>query len=207
MQEWLPRRILQTLGDGKDYTFGEFVRSSSFALSPKDRANLPTEVFLDETICNLASIVAARLWKWLEAQLLPELDILIDAPHLVTRFPSLLDADHEDVEIWNAVTVRHTQETPNLKMGILEASRFSKTHWLTRPAWYWRRAMNDEAIPDVRQPWEIEYVPFVFCEDTSRFALEEQAKSYRAAVDSPFGLRYIEKLEGVNYLPLQRLAM
>lgn len=208
VKEWLPRRILQTLGSGREYTFHEFLRTSSFAMSARDRTGIPTQEPLSEdTKMTLAPIVAARLWKWLEVQVLPELDILIDAPHLVTRLPSLLDADHKDVETWNAVTVRHTQEIPNLKMGLLEASRFSKTHWLTRPAWYWRRAMNDEAIPDVRQPWEIEYIPFVFCEDTSRFVPEEQTKSYRAAVDSPFGLRYVEKLGGVDYLPLQRLAM
>jgi hypothetical protein len=206
VREWLPRRILQTLGDGETYTFGEFVRSSSSALSPKDRANLQGTLS-GETIHNLAPVVAARLWKWLEVQLLPELDILIDAPHLVTRFPSLLEGDHENIETWNAITVRHTKEIPGLKMNLVEkASCFLKSHWLTRPVWYWRKIMNDENIPDVSQPWNIEYVPFAFCEDTSRFAPEEDAKSYRASVDSPFGMRHIRKLKDVDYVPLNRLA-
>ncbi len=206
VQEWLPRRVLQSLGEGKKYTFSEFVRSSSFALSPKDRAKLSEGSLSTDTIRNLAPIVAARLWKWLEVQLMPELDILIDAPHLVTRLPSLLDGSHAEVDTWNKVAVRHTQVIPNLKMKLLEDYRFSKMHWLTRPAWYWRKVMNNERIPDVHQPWDIEYVPFTFCEDTSLFLQEELTKTYRVAVDSPFGLRHIEKLDGVEYVPLQRLA-
>lgn len=207
VKEWLPRRITQTLGSGKDYSFEEFVRSSPFILSAKDRAVLRGKQIGEASIRNLAPIVAARLWKWLEVQLLPELDVLIDAPHLTTRFPSLLAGDQTDIDVWNAIAVRHDRDVPNLKMDSIERYRFSKFHWLTRPAWYWRGVMDEPDIPDVNEPWNIEYVPFVFCEDISRFAVEEQAKSYRASVDSPFGLRYIKKLDGVDYQPIQRLAL
>lgn len=205
-RDWLPRLVLQTLGIGQEYTFGEFVRTSSFALAPKDRAKLPEELS-DETIANLAPIVAARLWKWLEFQVLPELDILIDAPRLVTRFPSLLVGDHELLETWNAVAVRHTKDISNLVIEHLEPHYFQPSRWLTRSAWYWRKVMNNENILDVRKPWEIEYVPLAFCDDTSRFRNEEKVKSYRAAVDSSFAERFIEKVEKVDYLPPQRLAM
>lgn len=208
VREWLPRRILQALGDGNAYTFKEFLRTSSFAMGTKDRYVLSQlQEFSKKTRKNLSSIVASRLWKWLETQLLPELDILIDAPHLATRLPSLLTGNHADIGTWNTLAVRHTQDIPNLQLDLLEAALFPRTHWLTRPVWYWRKAMNDENIPDVREPWNIEYVPFVFCEDTSRFVPEERGKPYRASVDSSFGLRHIEKLGDVDYLPLQRLAL
>lgn len=207
VKEWLPRRVLQTLGDGQEYTIGEFVLTSSFVLGPRDRATLGNFKLDEPSIENLAPIVAARLWKWLEVQVLPELDILVDAPHLVMRFPSLLEGEHSDFGTWNAVAVRHFDHIPNMKMELLEAHRFSREHWLSRPAWYWRKVMNEDAIPDAREPWNIEYVPLAFCEDTSLFALEEEAKSYRAAVDSPFGSRYIKKLRNVDYQPLQRLAI
>ncbi|MEP0806539.1 MAG: hypothetical protein HRF47_13715 [Chloroflexota bacterium] len=205
-RDWLPRRILQTLGAGREYTFGEFVRTSSFALAPKDRATLP-EHLTDETIDNLAPIVAARLWKWLEFQVLPELDILSDAPHLVSRFPSLLEGDHGTVETWNAVAARHVTDVPNLSMTLIKAHRFKPLHWLTRPAWHWRKVMNDENVPDVREPWKIEYVPFGFCEDTSSFLDKTRTVSYRTATDSSFSERYLKKVEGVEYMPPQRLAM
>jgi len=207
VKEWLPRRVLQTLGDGMQYTFREFVLSSSFALGPKDRAPLRNREFEEPSIENLAPIVAARLWKWLEVQVLPELDILVDAPHLVMRFPSLLVGEQGDLKTWNAVAVRHDDQIPNMTMELLDSHRFSREHWLSRPAWYWRKVMNDETIPDVRAPWNIEYVPWAFCEDTSRFQPKEETKTYRTAVESPFGLRNIEKLAGVDYQPLQRLAM
>ncbi len=207
VKEWLPRRVLQTLGDGRLYTFREFVLTSSFALSPRDRAHFENQMLEETSIKNLAPIVAARLWKWLEVQVLPELDIFVDAPHLVMRFPSLLEGDHSNIEAWSAVAVRHSDGVPNMKMELLEAHCFSRKHWLSRPAWYWRTVMNDKTIPDVREPWNIEYVSVAFCEDTSLFAQEEEAKPYRTAVDSPFGLRNIKKLDNVDYQPLQRLAM
>ena len=205
-RDWLSPRILQTLGNGQNYTFREFVLNGSFVFAPRDRKNIP-DFFPDKTIRSIAPVVAARLWKWLEFQVLPELDILVDAPHLVHRFPSLLEGDHGDVATWNDVAVKHTNEVPNLKMGLIASHRFEKAHWLTRPAWHWRRVMNDETIPDVRKPWNIQYVPFAFCEDTSCFENEDQVQSYRVAVDSVFAERYIKKLDEVEYLPTQRLAM
>ncbi|MBM4425106.1 MAG: hypothetical protein FJ030_17290 [Chloroflexi bacterium] len=206
--EWIPRGILQRLGSGREYTFLEFLRTSSFVLPPKDRAVLHDKVELDErTIESVSRIIAARLSKWLEWQVLPEMDILVDAPHLASRFPSLLEGNHTSIGVWNATAVRHTMEAPKLKASVLQKSRFLKMHWLSRPTWYWRKVMNDEKIPDVREPWNIEFVPFVFCEDTSSFVPEEQAKPFRAAVESPFATRYIKGLKGVDYLPPQRLAL
>jgi hypothetical protein len=206
--EWISRGILQRLGSGKEYTFLEFLRTSSFVLTPKDRTVLESRDKLNErTIESISRVVAARLAKWLEWQVLPEMDILVDAPHLVSRFPSLLEGDHESVGAWNATAVRHIEEVPNMKTYLLLESRLSKSHWLSRPAWYWRKTMQDENIPDVREPWNIEFVPWVFCEDTSSFALEGDAKSFRAAVESPFTTRYIKGLDDVDYLPPQRLAL
>lgn len=205
-RDWFSPRILQTLGNGKSYTFREFVLNGSFVFAPRDRINIP-DSFPDETISSIAPVVAARLWKWLEFQVLPELDILIDAPHLVHRFPSLLEGDHEDMSTWNAVAVKHTSKVPNLKMDLIASHQFEKSHWLTRPVWHWRKVMNDDEIPDVREPWNIQYVPFVFCEDTSCFVPEEKAIAYFADVESSFRERYLKHLDEVEYLPPQRLAM
>lgn len=205
-RDWLSPRILQPLGDGKNYTFREFVLNGSFVFAPRDRANIP-DSFPEESIRSIAPAVAARLWKWLEFQVLPELDILVDAPHLVHRFPSLLEGNHDDLSTWNAVAVKHTDVVPNLKMGLIAPHRFEKAHWLTRPVWHWRKVMKDDNIPDVREPWKIEYVPFAFCEDISRFAPREETLAYKADVESSFKERYLKKLGDVDYLPIQRLAM
>jgi hypothetical protein len=177
-------------------------------MPPKDRAILDNSDELDEgTIESVSRVVTARLSKWLEWQVLPEMDILVDAPHLVSRFPSLLKGDHASIEVWNATAVRHSVEVPNLKTNLLQEFRFVKAHWLSHPVWYWRKVMQDENIPDVREPWSIEFVPFVFCEDISSFVLEKEAKPFRAAVESPFAARYVKGLDGVDYLPPQRLAL
>jgi hypothetical protein len=208
VSEWMSRSILQQLGGNEKSTFLEFLSTSAFMLSPKDRAVLEGKTALDErTIDGFARVVAARLSKWLEWQLLPGMDILVDAPHLVLRFPSLLKGDHKSIEVWNSTVVRHSGKISNLKADLLSEAKFQKSHWLSRPAWYWRKVMNDVRIPDVREPWNIEYVPFVFCEDTSSFVSEKQARSFRAAVESPFANRYIRELNAVDYLPPQRLAL
>ena len=41
-------------------------------------------------------VAAARLGKWLERLVLPGQNVLVDAPHLVSRFPSLVAADDLD---------------------------------------------------------------------------------------------------------------
>lgn len=207
-KDYLSTRILQTLGDANEYTFGEFLRTRSFVLWPKDREILiKSETLEPEMIEVLAPVVAARLWKWLEFQLLPELDVLIDAPHLAYRFPSLIEGDSKKIETWNAIAVRHVDEVPNLKQSWLENAKFIRPHWLTRPVWYWHEVSNNQDIPDVSKPWEINEAPFVFCEDISQFSIREKSRRYRANVDSPFSLRFIRKLQGIDYIPPQRLAL
>lgn len=207
-KEWIPKHILEPLGKRGDYTFLEFINENPFLFTPKDNKVLNDKTTLDEqTITNISHLVAARLSKWLEWKLLPEMDILVDAPHLALRFPSLLDGDHEKINTWNAIAVRHTTTVPNLKTDVLQKHSFSRPHWLSRPAWYWRKVMNEEVIPDVSEPWNIEYIPFVFCEDTSSFMQEKETKPFRAEVVSVFSKRNIEHLKDVNYLPLQRLAL
>lgn len=205
VKEWIPRIILQRLGAGHNYTFLEFLQSSSFAMSPKDQDALKT--ITGQMVDSVAPIIAARLSKWLKIQLLPEMDLLIDAPHLISRFPSLLTGDHKSLEVWNSVAVRHSDTVPNLKAELLDENRFPRSHWLSRPVWYWRKVMDNERIPDVKNPWDIEYVPYVFCEDISLFVQEGEAQTFQAAVESPFGNRYVKKIPGVDYLPPQRLAL
>ena len=111
---WLPRNVLQFLG--KDDRLENFLRTSPFGLYPRDRDALETNT---EDMSSMSHLLAARISKWLEWLVLPGMDILVDAPHLVSRFPSLLKGDRSRVETWNAVTVRHTDEVPGMDTEVL----------------------------------------------------------------------------------------
>ena len=202
--KWLPRNVLQFLGE--DDRLDVFLRTSPFGLYPRDRNALGTELHDIDTAC-VSHLLAARISKWIEWLVLPELDILIDAPHLISRFPSLLKGDRSVVEEWNAVAVRHTDIVPGMDTDVLEPFRLKKSYWLSRPVWFWRDTLDCEEIDDVREPWNIEAPPWVFCEDTSSFHPEDESHLYKAETVSPFASRYVKMLNDVNYLPLQRFAL
>lgn len=201
--KWLPRNVLQFLG--KDDLLENFLTTSPYGLYPKDRVALESEQKID--FSSVSRILAARISKWLEYLVLPEQDILMDAPHLISRFPSLLKGDRENVETWNATAVRHTDHVTEMDMIVLEPFRLKKSYWLSRPVWFWRDVMSYEKIDDVREPWNIESSPWVFCEDTSSFHPEEECRAFKAETVSPFASRYLKKLDGVDYLPVQRFAL
>ena len=203
--EWLPRNVLQFLGRNEDDGLLNFVCTSSRGFKPKDRMLFSESKEVDHT--SVSRMLAARISKWLKWLVLPELDILVDAPHLVSRFPSLLQGDHSRVETWNATSVRHEEKVSNLDTDVLEGCRLKQSHWLSRPVWFWRDVMECEAIPDVRTPWNIESPPWVFCEDTSSFQPEEKCRTFKAETISPFATRYVKKINGVDYLPPQRFAL
>jgi hypothetical protein len=202
--EWLPRNVLQILGDER---LEEFLMVNSYGLDPKDQASVKDQDGKIVDIETYARIAAARIAKWLAYDVLPQLDILVDAPHLGARLPSLVRGSRDDIGVWNSTAKRHVTEAPNFDMKALEPYRLKKSHWLPRPVWFWRDVINCNNIKDVKEPWNIVEPEWVFCEDTSTFHPEEQCRPFKAEVVSPFASRYVRDIEGVNYFPKQRFAL
>jgi hypothetical protein len=75
-------------------SFRDFVTLSGNGLKGKDQAD-------DAAV---ARIAAARLSKWLEDIVLPAQEILVDAPHLVSRLPELLTGDPGRLATWDRTT-------------------------------------------------------------------------------------------------------
>ena len=91
----LPRSISQFLGaEPAETTFRRFVTESDNGLKQRDATDAVSEDVL-------ARVGATRISKWLERLVLPEQDILVDAPHLVSRYPSLMTGDVTNIETWN----------------------------------------------------------------------------------------------------------
>lgn len=221
----MPRHVLQFLQRGsKDtaqrQTFKHFVQRSGSGLRTLKDKQVDSDI--------LARIAAARIGKWIDHMLLAPQDILVDAPHLLTRYPGLLSGDSSSVKNWN-LSVRMTIDSAEgIQSDFLEPAVFSRRNWTSRPAWLWRRVQDLVDFSDRRSHFVRSSADQpVFCEDASRFVDRSKARPFVAEVDSPFADRWTvhpkkiasgdvglvgaksvaEVFENVEYRPSIRFAM
>ena len=186
--DWMPKRAHDFfLGSGNIETvrFKDFVKQARVGIESKDE--LPPEY--------MARVAAARLLALLNGLILPEQSILVDAPHLVSRFPSLIRDGDQDIHYWNRLCEPLNEEIDELLVEVLTEHRFKRQHWLWRPVWYWPDVARDERISEVRDPWSVKDIDWVFCENVSRFVPAEFADDFRADVSPPFNKRFVLKRE------------
>ena len=186
--DWLPRGAREFLtGKRKleEVTFEDFVNSARGGIAAKDSL-IPEQ---------MARVVAARVITLLNLEILPEQSVLIDAPHLVSRFPSLLSQGSDSIENWNKLCNPIGSEIDVLLSDNLRQYKFQKEHWLWRPAWYWPDINRDEGISEVKEPWSFQESGLVFCENISRFVPLAVAQDFTAVVSPPFINRFIFKSE------------
>lgn len=194
-----PRSVTEFIGgDPARITVRKFVEKSGNGLRGRDKSAS------DEMAGRIA---AARLSTWLEQVVLPRQDLLVDAPHLVSRYPSLLRGDHSDISAWNRTTSFKTFDKIGLNHEIIEDYRFKKVPWLSRPAWFWIGLSRSSRIKEIKEPWETETTRYLFCEDSSSFHEQESCKKFNMESDSPYNRRFIRYFteEGVDYYPRARL--
>ena len=200
----LPRAVIQFIGmvKGKEpaeTTFREFVMHSGNGLKPKDAT------ISDKNV--LARVGAARISKWLERFVLPEQDILVDVPHLVSRYPSLIDDVEKKIKAWNRTAQLVDYRELGLDTDLIKCYRFKKDYWISRPVWFWDKLRECEKIKEVSEPWLTVKPNWVFCEDASRFYYEKNCTEFLADTVSPFTRRCINGFKDVDYRPRVRLSM
>ena len=212
ISETLPRSTKEFLGKGQhveDVTFKQFVEESGNGLRRKDKA--PDSE-------SLARIAASRLSKWLERMVLSGQDVLVDAPHLVSRFPSLLSGNVKAASSWNKTASFKAINRLGLRYQAIAEFRFKRQDWLSRPAWFWKPLSNFDKIAEVTDPWAAERPDFVFAEDLSKFVPQNKAREFVAHLPSPFVRRFVFdkeaamgklplNLKGVEYVPAVRFSM
>jgi hypothetical protein len=180
-----------------DVTFRDFVTGSGSGLRGKDQP------YSEESIMRIA---AARISRWLECVILPGQNILIDAPHLVSRYPSLLGKRSKDQKAWNSTASFKKHNELGLS-PIIHKFRFGPAEWLSRPAWFWPEVSNCQDILEVSNPWAASWPDWVFCEDISSFRRQKDLREFVAATSSPFVQRFVKVVDGVRYLPAFRFAL
>ena len=200
----LPRGIVQFIGKSEkkelaETTFREFVTHSGNGLRPKDAT------ISDDNV--LARVGAARISKWLERLVLPEQDILVDAPHLVSRYPSLITDDAKKIKDWNRTAQLIDYRDIGLDTDLIEPYRFKKDYWVSRPVWFWDKLRECESIQEIQEPWLTVKPNWVFCEDASRFYNRTDCGEFFADTDSPFTRRFVKDFKGVDYRPRVRFSL
>ena len=205
----LPREIVQFIGKYQEKepyqtTFREFVTKSGNGLRSKDEK----EVVKGINDHVLARVGAARISKWLEQLVLPEQDILVDAPHLVSRYPSLITDGEEKIGTWNKTAqLVDFSKLEMMNTNLIEPYRFQKSYWISRPVWFWDKLCECEGIKEVSEPWLTVKPDWVFCEDTSCFHEQMDCKEFLADIASPFTRRLVKKFNGVDYQPRVRFSL
>ena len=206
----LPREIVQFIEkqEKKEHfqtTFREFVTESGNGLRLKDTEKLDKGI--NDHI--LARIGAARISKWLECLVLPEQDILVDAPHLILRYPSLITGDEKKIETWNKTAQLIEYDELGLKTDLIEPYRFQKDHWVSRPVWFWDKLRECEHIREITEPWLTVKPNWVFCEDASYFYNRENCREFLADTASPFTQRFVKYFDKdeVDYRPRVRFSL
>lgn len=198
----LARSVSQFIGDNaSDVTYTEFVASES-GLEFKDR-QIKNGADVNPII--VARVCAARIAKWLEYSLLTEQDILVDAPHLVSRLPEFLIGDSQKIATWNGVAKRGSNVKININNKILRQFKFEKAFWISRPVWFWRKIMEDKSIDQVREPWNISYPKWMFCEDASAFSIK--SSEFVSKAQSSYARRYACVFDSVDYEPRNRFSL
>jgi len=195
----LPRGVTQFLAGAQDSqvtTFRSFVTDSGNGLRGKDKQQ-------DDRV--LARVAAARVAKWLERVVLGGQEILVDAPHLISRFPSL--AQKREIKAWNRACSFSPSKDLNLKQPLIEEFRFKQKNWLSREAWFWELIRQCEDIEEVRNPWDAERPSWVFCEDASRFHPRAKCRGFIAEVPSQFVQRFVRKHARTDYVPQVRFSL
>ena len=187
ISSWLSQRAVEALvssakPDLLDITFRDVVAADT------DLGIRPRDVLAKSQV---ARVAAARVTQWLRGLVLPAQDPLIDAPHLVSRFASLIE-HAEDISRWSrAASLGADLEALGLNGTPVAESMIDLRPWTDRALWSWTSVRENADIPEVNDPWGQPIPPFVFVEDLSRFVEEDAAQAFASQVSSMHDIRFV----------------
>ena len=146
---------------------------------------------------------AARIGKWLEREVLAPQDVLIDVPHLLQRFPFLLEERFTTIDEWNEAI----HDVDRLKDIFDQSCWFEPENFLSKPAVWGQRLEADDNINRARSEFDFTSVPdFVFLEDRSVFTRFSDATEFRAGFHNSFDRRFVRPIDEYRYAPQRRFA-
>lgn len=190
----------------------QFLLTSEYGLLRRDAQSYEDQRDAHRLV--LARAGAARIAKWVNCVLAPAQDVLVDAPHLSLRYPSLLPSqtkkslDATTNLAADPLKPRKLAEEIGLPTakGHLRQHRFAAQVWANRPLW-WGRRLAASDLPEAEKPWTFEPPDLVFCEDSSKFWAPSKASRFSCDLETPYRIRFIEgNIDGVAYRPSENLV-
>ena len=190
----MPRNVSESLGDNPFHiTFEQVALQRAFQSPRVPKPSRP----------QIARVAAAEVGKWLSDQVLPSQEILIDAPHLAARYPSLVTGARTQAHLSQLAGLSAEADLP-LEATSIKNSRFRPGFWLDRPAWWTERVLEDRQLAENRRPWDRKPLKYRFAEDTSAFHQPSECRPFQAV--GMFGERYVRIPDtGIKYRPANRL--
>lgn len=190
---------------GSEISFRELAKKVSgvsvYNILEKDQAIVDS--MPDEQLARLATCI---VWRWLEKVVLPSQLVIIDLPHLVSRFPWILSSS-SDLGAWEEL---RTLGTPQGLIEGLDECLYDHQDLFSRPVYWLEKVRRTFPMPD---EFEISETPdLVFCEDSSSFVARDDAVSFPSDLAGFDNERWVKndlKCEGrdVNYEPQSYLLM
>jgi hypothetical protein len=197
--ERLPTAALELLGSQESKadaaTLSDVLRSPDLGLRGREATDRKRQLAQD------ARIVAARLSAWLNLILAPQ-DVLVDAPHLAQRCPSLIAASPTAAALNKTCTLGSDKSI--FRDPALAKTKFKKHYWFDRPVWLWTEIERLRLTEEIKDPWHSVNDRFVFCEDTSSFKGRSAAKSFQSDLVSPYRTRFVSRIARMDYQPAHR---
>lgn len=191
----MPRRISESLGnDPFSITFREVAVQRAFRPDNVPKPSRP----------QMARVAAAEVGKWLSNSVLPGQEILIDAPHLATHYPSLLKGRRTQARLNELARMSPEAELP-LDATRINRARLRPGFWLDRPVWWTEAVLENRELLENRRPWERQPLDYCFAEDTSQFHATTEVQAFQAV--GMFGRRYVRRPDdlAITYKPANRL--
>lgn len=154
----------------------------------------------------LSRLGAAVLSHWVERLILPNQELIADAPHLAYQYPWILE-NHGSTDAWKELA--RLDEVVGLT-PVIENYRVHPACIVSRPA-YWAGQVKREI--DVPEEFSMANVPdLAFCEDTSSFKDKNECKSFPSDLQTFDRERWVSDDlsaggEKVNYEPQAYLLM
>ena len=170
-----------TFGDLSADVTGESEQVTAFT-DRKDRVQAP----------QASKVVAARLRRWFNWVLSPAQDVLVDAPHLATRYPSLLGGEVGSIDAWNEAAALPTIDHA-IRTDLIQPQRAVAGDWSDRPRWFWTLLQAEKTVQEVANPFEARTAPFAFCEDLSMFVERPDAREFSSDLRPPFSRRFVSR--------------
>ena len=190
----MPRKVSEFLGDDPfNITFREVALQRAFQSPNVPRPSRP----------QIARVAAAEVGKWLSDQVLPGEEILIDAPHLASHYPSLVKSPRTKARLNQLARTSADADFP-LDTTSIKDARFRPSFWLDRPAWWTEAILENRELAENRRPWEKKPLNYYFAEDTSGFHEPSECRAFQSV--GMFGERWVRIPDKtIEYKPANRL--